>query len=99
MHQRGSQTMQTADSVTGASSKGDELGQPTPRTLSERADELEEQLIKTLDKVPVKSPLYTMGEVDPRVGVVRPPLEPGQHLLMSDDPRLPKMPEKPTMLD
>ena len=38
------------------------------KTLSERADELEEQMIKTLDKVPVKSPLYTMGEVDPRVG-------------------------------
>ena len=69
------------------------------KTLSERADELEEQMIKTLDKVPVKSPLYTMGEVDPRVGTVRPPLEAGQYLLMRDDPRLPKMPAKPTMLD
>jgi hypothetical protein len=69
------------------------------KTLSERADELEEQMMHTLDKVPVKSPLYTMGEVDPRVGTVHPPLRPGQTLLMRDDPRLPKMPEKPTMLD
>jgi hypothetical protein len=31
------------------------------KTLSERADEIEEQLLKTLDRVPSKSPLYTMG--------------------------------------
>src|SRR6202040_1388054 len=69
------------------------------KTLSEQADELEDQMMHTLDKVPVKSPIYTMGEVDTRFGTVRPPLEPGQTLLMRDDPRLPKMPEKPTMLD
>jgi hypothetical protein len=71
-----------------------------PLTLSERADELEDQMLKTLEKViPAKSPLYSMGEIDPRVGVARPPLEPGQHMLMGDDPRLPKMPSKPTLLD
>jgi HD domain len=69
------------------------------KSMSERADELEEQMLKTLDLVPAKSPLYTMGEVDPRAGLVRPPLEPDQHMLMGDDPRLPKMPAKPTLLD
>jgi hypothetical protein len=69
------------------------------KTLSERADEIEEQLIRSLDLVPAKSPLYTMGEIDPRVGLVRPPLEPGQHMLMGHDERLPLMPARPTLLD
>jgi HD domain len=69
------------------------------KSLSERADELEDQMMKTLDRVPSKSPLYTMGEIDPRVGMVRPPLQPGQHMLQGADPRLPSMPEKPHILD
>jgi hypothetical protein len=69
------------------------------RTISEQADELEHEMMKTLDGVPSNSALYTMGETDPRVGVVRPPLQPGQHMLMGEDPRLPKMPQKPTALD
>jgi HD domain len=71
----------------------------TAVSLSERADELEHEMLKQLDRVPVKSPLYTMGEVDPRKGNVRPPLEPGQYMVMRDDPRLPSMPEQPTILD
>ena len=70
-----------------------------PKSLSERADELEEQMLATLDLIPSKSPLYTMGEIDPRVGMVRPPLQPGQHMLQGADPRLPPMPERPTLLD
>lgn len=66
-------------------------------TLSERADALEEQMMTLLD-VPARSPLYTMGEIDPRVGQTRPPRQPGQHMLMRDDPRLPRMPDKPTVL-
>jgi hypothetical protein len=69
------------------------------KTLSEKADELEEQMMKTLDRVPSKSPLFTMGDVDPRVGNVRAPLQPGQYLLQGADPRLPAMPEKPQILD
>jgi hypothetical protein len=69
------------------------------KTLSERADELEEQMMKTLDRVPTKSILYMMGDVDPRVGMVRPALKPGQYLLQGPDPRLPAMPAKPTILD
>jgi len=69
------------------------------KSISERADELEEQMMQTLDRVPSKSPLYTMGDVDPRVGMVRPPLKPGQHMLQGADPRLPAMPAKPGILD
>src|SRR3979411_1258748 len=81
--------------ATGAESNG--AGRP--KTLSERADELEDQMLKQLDKVPSKSPIYTSGDVDPRVGNLRPQLHPGQPMLMGDDPRLPKMPAKPTLLD
>src|SRR5437588_13043967 len=70
-----------------------------PKTLSERADELEDQMLKTLDRIPSKSPLYTMGEIDPRVGRARPQLQPGQYMLQGADPRLPPMPDKPTLLD
>src|SRR6266852_1801770 len=83
-----------------ASSSGETNGSARPeKTLSERADELEEQMLKQLDRVPVKSPLYTSGEIDPRVGTVRPPLQLGQYFLMGADPRLAKMPAKPTLLD
>ena len=70
-----------------------------PKSISEQADELEEQMMKSLELIPSKSPLYTMGEIDPRVGMVRPPLKEGQHMLQGADPRLPAMPPKPTILD
>jgi hypothetical protein len=83
-----------------ASKSGETNGSARPeKTLSERADELEADMLKQLDRVPSKSPLYTMGEIDPRVGTVRPPLQPGQYMLQGDDPRLPKMPAKPALLD
>jgi hypothetical protein len=69
------------------------------KSISEQADALEEQMMHSLDRVPSKSPLYTMGEIDPRVGVVRPPLKPGQYMLQGPDPRLPAMPAKPGILD
>ena len=70
-----------------------------PKSISEQADELEEQMMTSLDLIPSKSPLYTMGEIDPRVGMVRPPLQEGQHMLQGADPRLPAMPAKPKILD
>jgi len=70
-----------------------------PKSLSERADELEHEMLKQLD-IPARSPLYQMADgIDPREGEARPPLQPGQRMLMRDDPRLPKIPEKPTLLD
>src|SRR5471032_287121 len=72
-------------------------------TLSERADALEKQLSDELDRVvPVRAALYTSGERDPRL-----PLEiksdapefAGKRFNMGADRRLPKMPDKPTLLD
>ena len=46
----------------------------------------------------VKSVIYTSGEHDPTKPMPRPP-DQGKRYLMSDDPRLPKMPDKPTLFD
>ena len=69
------------------------------KTLSELADDLEEEMLQQLDPLPAKSVLYTAGDVDP---TNPPPAEPqpkGRLMLMGDDPRLPKMPEQPTLMD
>src|ERR1700687_5141017 len=97
MDQRGiGMTTASEPAATGGANKAP--ARPA-KTVSERGDKLEEQMLKQLDRVPSKSPLYTSGDIDPRVGTVRPPLQPGQYMLMGDDPRLPKMPAKPTLLD
>ena len=71
-----------------------------PKTISEAADQYEDELMEKLEKtVPARSPIYVSGEVDPREGMARPPLQPGQHMLMGDDPRLAKMPAAPTIVD
>jgi hypothetical protein len=67
-------------------------------SISERADELEEQMLAKLE-VPASSALYTMGPMDPRLGTAKPRLAPGDHMLMGHDPRLPRLPDKPTLLD
>ena len=53
-----------------------------------------------LDAIATKSALYNMadGELGPGGLGVQAPGE-GQYYLMGDDPRLPKMPAKPTLLD
>jgi hypothetical protein len=72
-------------------------------TLSQRADELEERMIADLEaRVPVKSVLYTSGERDPRLPLEGSSLDPkfaGKKFLMGHDPRLAKMPDKPTLVD
>jgi hypothetical protein len=67
--------------------------------LSQRADALERRMMEELDRVVVKSVVFTSGELDPTVPRQRPDLRPGQYFLMGDDPRLQQMPEKPTLLD
>ena len=67
-------------------------------TLSEKADAVEEHMLQQLNRAVAKSVLYVSGDVDPTT--YRPkPLEPGQLALMGDDPRLKKMPSKPTLID
>jgi hypothetical protein len=50
-------------------------------------------------KIPTKSTLFTSGDVDPTKP--RPPVKnpEGRLFIMGDDPRLQKMPEKPTLMD
>jgi hypothetical protein len=67
-------------------------------TLSERAEELEEQMMHQLSRRVQKSVLFTSGELDP-TKPAPPPADPSQLVLMGDDPRLPKMPENPTLMD
>jgi hypothetical protein len=68
-------------------------------TSLERAEAAEHALSQELDRlVIVKSVIYTSGERDPRTPMSRPPSE-GKRFLMGHDPRLPRMPDKPTLLD
>src|SRR6202035_4029588 len=71
-------------------------------TLSQRADALEEKMARELDYIVIKSRLYSMAEGD--MGPAPNPAElrkknPNARVLMGDDPRLPAMPEKPTLMD
>ena len=71
----------------------------TKQTLSERADALEEQQMKELsDKIVGKSLLYFLSDGERSLGEGF-GVGTDKQLLMGDDPRLPAMPEKPTLLD
>jgi hypothetical protein len=67
-------------------------------TTLERAEAAEHALSQELDRVVVKSVIYTSGERDPRVPILRPP-DQGKLVMMGQDPRLPQMPAKPTLID
>src|SRR5262245_3704362 len=67
-------------------------------TTLQRAEAAEHALSQELDRMVVKSVIYTSGEHDPTKPMPRPP-DQGKRYLMSDDPRLPKMPDKPTLFD
>ena len=68
-------------------------------SMSERADAHELEMMKALDnRIVAKSPLYNAADGELTMGnAVN--YGPGQHLLMGEDPRLPKMPAKPTLVD
>jgi hypothetical protein len=67
-------------------------------TTLEKAEAAERTLSEELDRVVVKSVIYTSGERDPRVPVQRPP-DKGKLYMMGHDPRLARMPERPTLFD
>ncbi len=62
-----------------------------------RAEAAEHELSEALDRNVVKSVIYTSGERDPRLPITRP--DNGKQFMMGHDPRLPRMPEKPTLFD
>jgi hypothetical protein len=70
-------------------------------TLSERADALEEQMMHDLERIVSKSTFahLTDGKVAMDGGFELLEANPGKHLLMGADRRLPPMPEKPTLID
>jgi hypothetical protein len=65
---------------------------------SERADALEDKMMKDLDKYIVRSVLFTSGDRDP-TGPLQSPLPAGKLALLGPDPRLKPMPKKPTLVD
>src|SRR5918995_14809 len=72
-------------------------------TASEKVDALEESQHREFNQRFAKSVLYTLGEQDPS-RPDRGPMPPGSSdpsalALQGDDPRLQKMPERPTLLD
>ena len=70
-------------------------------TLSEKADAIEEHMMHELDKIVTKSVFshLTDGEVAMEGGAALQKKYPGKYFNMGPDPRLPPMPEKPTLLD
>jgi hypothetical protein len=67
-------------------------------TTMQQAEAAEHALSEELDRVVVKSVLFTSGERDPTKPMPR-PSDQGKLYLMGPDPRLPQMPERPTLLD
>src|SRR3954454_18156571 len=68
-------------------------------TISQKADAIEEHLLEQLNLHVATSVLFTSGECDPTHPSTNRTVPPGKRALMGDDPRLPKMPDKPTLLD
>src|SRR5258708_4210247 len=70
-------------------------------TSSERADALEEHMMHELEHIVTNSVLFNRGDGKAAMegGEARRAKHPGKLMLMGEDPRLPKMPEKPTLID
>ena len=77
------------------------MGPQAATTLSERADQLEERMAEELERIVTKSVLFTLadGKVEMESGPALQKKYPGTYMLMGPDPRLPPMPEKPTLMD
>jgi hypothetical protein len=73
-------------------------GEGDQMTTSQRAEAAEHAASQELDRVVVKSVIYTSGDRDPRQPAHRPP-DQGKLYMMGHDPRLPRMPDKPTLFD
>jgi HD domain len=71
-------------------------------TLSERADELEEKMMNDLnERIATKSTLFYLGDGKVEMSSTQElkAANPGKYFLMGADPRLPALPEKPTLID
>ena len=70
-------------------------------SMSERADALEEHKMHELEHIITKSVLFNLadGKVETVSGAALMAQNPGKYMLMGADPRLPTMPDKPTLVD
>ena len=71
-------------------------------TATQRADALEDKMMQELNQaIIVKSRLFMLADADMSFpnGAALQKARPGAKMLMGDDPRLPKMPAKPTLMD
>jgi HD domain len=74
----------------------------TTESLTEQAEALEDRLSEELDVIITKSALANMedGKLGASgMGMANMAEHPGKLFLIGDDPRLPKMPAKPTLMD
>jgi len=67
-------------------------------TALQRAEAAEHAMSQELDRIVVKSVLFTSGERDPRQPMPR-PADDGRPYMMGPDPRLARMPDRPTLFD
>jgi hypothetical protein len=67
-------------------------------TSLDRAEAAEHAMSQELDRIVVKSVIYTSGDRDPRQPLPR-PADQGKLYMMGHDSRLPRMPDKPTLFD
>jgi len=68
-------------------------------TAMDRVEAVERAMMQELDRqIVVKSVIYTSGERDPRLPIQRRDAK-GKTHVMGPDPRLPPMPERPTLFD
>jgi hypothetical protein len=82
--------------------KPDALQSNTSMSLSERADELEEKMMNDLnERIATKSSLFYLGDgkVEMPSGPALKAANPDKYFLMGADPRLPPLPDKPTLID
>jgi hypothetical protein len=70
-------------------------------SMAERADALELRKMRELDRIAVKSRLFELADGNTKftTGAELRAQNPGKLVLMGDDPRLPKMPDKPRLVD
>src|SRR5262249_34398466 len=74
---------------------------PHSLSMSERADRLEEEKMHDMERIITRSTLAHLmdGNVKMDTSEDMRARYPGKFFLMADDPRLPPMPEKPTLVD
>src|SRR6185437_3061654 len=75
--------------------------QAHPMSMSERADELEEEKMHEMERILSRSTFAYLsdGKREMETSVAMQAKHPGRYFNMGADPRLPPMPEKPTLVD